>query len=107
MEKATSESLKTFIVDGDKYRTLLSKKYTQRKPYQPQDPKKITAFIPGTIRKVFAIEGKKVKKGDALLILEAMKMNNSLISPLDGIIRKVMVETGQVVTKNQLLIEIE
>lgn len=105
--KATSDCFRLFIVDGDKYRTRLSKKYTLRKPYEPIDPKKITAFIPGTIRKVLINEGKKVNKGDELLILEAMKMNNTMLSPMEGVISKVLVKPGQIVSKKQLLIEFE
>jgi biotin carboxyl carrier protein len=106
-EKATADCIRTFIVDGDKYRTRLSKKYTMRKPYEPNDPKKVVAFIPGTIKKVLISEGTKVKKGDQLLVLEAMKMNNTMLAPVDGTISKVLVKPGQTVAKSQLLIEIE
>jgi biotin carboxyl carrier protein len=106
-EKSVKDCFQTFMVDGDKYRTRLSRKYTLRKPYVPVDPKKVLAFIPGTIKKITASEGKKVSKGDQLLVLEAMKMNNSLLSPIDGVISKVLVKSGQIVCKNQLLIEIE
>jgi biotin carboxyl carrier protein len=106
-QQATAESLSTFIVDGDKYRTRLSKKYSLRKPYEPVDPKKITAFIPGTIKKVLVSEGSKVSKGDKLLVLEAMKMNNSLLAPEAGAVSKVLVKSGQNVAKNQLLIELK
>lgn len=105
--KATSDCLKTFMVDGDKYRTRLSRKYTMRKPYQAPDPKKVMAFIPGTIKKVLISKGSKVNKGDHLLVLEAMKMNNTMLSPMEGIIGKVLVKPGQNVAKNQLLIEFE
>jgi biotin carboxyl carrier protein len=105
--EATSDSFRTFIVDGDKYKTRLSKKYMLRKPYVPHDPRKINAFIPGTIKKIFVKEGDKIEKGEKLLILEAMKMNNTLLAPLAGVIREICVKSGQVVTKNQLLIELE
>ncbi len=106
-EQETLESIQTFIVDGDKYKTRLSRKYTERKPYQPHNPKMIFAFIPGTIKKVLISEGDSVNKGDNLLVLEAMKMNNSILATAQGIIAKVLVKPGQVVSKNQLLIEIE
>ncbi|NLN95017.1 MAG: acetyl-CoA carboxylase biotin carboxyl carrier protein subunit [Bacteroidales bacterium] len=106
-EQLVTNDIKTFIVDGDKYRTRLSKKYLQRKPYQPNDPKKVIAFIPGTIKKVLVNEGDTVNKGDNLLVLEAMKMNNSILASAQGVIAKVLVKTGQVVSKNQLLIELE
>ncbi|HHN48273.1 MAG TPA: acetyl-CoA carboxylase biotin carboxyl carrier protein subunit [Bacteroidales bacterium] len=105
--KATTDCFLTFIVDGDKYRTQLSRKYTLRKPYEPVDPKKITAFIPGTIKKVLVSEGSKVSKGDKLLVLEAMKMNNSLLAPEAGVVSKVLVKSGQNVSKNQLLVELK
>lgn len=106
-ESEALDCYKTFIVDGDKYRTRLSKKYTLRKPYQPADPKKIMAFIPGTIKKVLVIEGARVTKGDQLLVLEAMKMNNTMLSPVDGKISTILIKPGQTVSKSQLLIEIE
>lgn len=106
-ESEGPDCYKTLIVDGDKYRTRLSKKYTLRKPYQPVDPKKIMAFIPGTIKKISVSEGAKVSKGDQLLVLEAMKMNNTMLSPVDGKVGKVLIKVGQTVSKSQLLIEIE
>ncbi|MGB4204935.1 MAG: acetyl-CoA carboxylase biotin carboxyl carrier protein subunit [Bacteroidales bacterium] len=106
-EQLATDDIQTFIVDGDKYKTRLSKKYIQRKPYQPNDPKKVTAFIPGTIRKVLVNEGDTINKGDNLLVLEAMKMNNSILASAQGVIARVLVKTGQVVSKNQLLIELE
>lgn len=104
-ENETTDCLRTLIVDGDKYRTRLSKKYFLRKPYEPVDPKKVTAFIPGTIKKVFIGEGTKVNKGDQMLVLEAMKMNNTMLAPIGGVVSKVLVKPGQVVSKNQLLVE--
>jgi biotin carboxyl carrier protein len=46
-----------------------------------------------------------VKKGDALLVLEAMKMENILKSPADGKVKKISVKKGMAVEKNQVLIE--
>lgn len=95
-----------FVILEDAYQTLLSQKYLDRKPYVPKDLKKIYAFIPGTIRKVYVKEGEKVKKGDKLLILEAMKMNNELTTLVSGKVKKVYCKTGEMVTKNQMLVEI-
>lgn len=65
----------------------------------------IKAPMPGLIINVVAKEGDEVKKGDTLLILEAMKMENVLKSPRDGVIKKVKAELKQTVEKNQVLIE--
>ena len=65
----------------------------------------IKAPMPGLIINVVAKEGDEVKKGDTLWILEAMKMENVLKSPRDGVIKKVKAELKQTVEKNQVLIE--
>jgi glutaconyl-CoA decarboxylase len=64
----------------------------------------IRAFMPGTVRAVFAKVGNEVKKGDKLLVLDAMKMDNELTTPIDGTVKEVHVKTGQTVVKNELLI---
>jgi len=99
------QSLYAFTYEGVAYQTLLTKKYQSRKPYSPPDLRKVTAFIPGTIITVMVKEKDKVKKGDPLLSLQAMKMNNILVAPIDGQIRKIHINKGDVVVKNQLLIE--
>jgi biotin carboxyl carrier protein len=51
--------------------------------------------------------GDEVKEGDALLILSAMKMENNILSPRDGVIRKVLIAKGDAIDKGQVLIEFE
>jgi biotin carboxyl carrier protein len=99
------EQYKSLLVENIKYKTLLTRKYQEKKPYAPKNIKKITAFIPGTITNVFVTPKKKVKMGDKLLVLEAMKMRNDIISPLDGIIKDVYVKEGEKVNKEKILIE--
>lgn len=65
----------------------------------------IKAPMPGMVLKVLVKEGDDVKKGDALLVLEAMKMENILKSPTEGTIKKIAALTGTAVEKNQLLIQ--
>ena len=67
-------------------------------------PNEIRAFIPGTVRTVFVKVGDKVKKGDRLLVLDAMKMDNELSALVDGTVKNVFVKTGQNVVKNELLV---
>lgn len=94
-------------VDGVRYKTLLTHKYSARKKYVSNDPKMITAFIPGLISKIFIKKGKKVKEGDTLLMLEAMKMNNIIDAPFAATIKSINVKEGDKVTKDQVLIELK
>jgi len=64
----------------------------------------IKAPMPGMVLNILVGEGQQVKKGDSLLVLEAMKMENILKSPTDGTIKKVVAVKGTAVEKNQLLI---
>jgi biotin carboxyl carrier protein len=97
---------KSIVIDDSVYETGLTKKYLNRKIYKPIDQKRVLAFIPGLIQKVFVKIGDKVKRGDKLLILEAMKMQNILNAPVDGIVRVVPNE-GILVKKNELLVDLE
>jgi biotin carboxyl carrier protein len=65
----------------------------------------IKAPMPGMVLNILVGEGQQVKKGDSLLVLEAMKMENVLKSPTDGVIKKVVATKGNAVEKNQLLIQ--
>jgi biotin carboxyl carrier protein len=67
----------------------------------------IKAPMPGLIINVSVNEGSEVKKGDTLLILEAMKMENVIKSPRDGKVKKVNVQLKQAVEKNQVMLEFE
>lgn len=98
---------KSLLIENIKYRTLLTEKYKKRKPYQKKDEKSIIAFIPGTIVELSVKDSSKVKMGDQLMVLEAMKMKNNIIAPMDGVIKKVYIKTGERVKKDHVLIEFE
>lgn len=67
----------------------------------------IKAPMPGLILEINVEVGQDVKENDPLLILEAMKMENSFLSPRDGKIKAIAVTIGNAVDKGQLLIEFE
>ena len=67
----------------------------------------VAAPLPGTITKVLVSEGDKVKKGDTLLTMEAMKMENSITAEADGIVRKVHVGVGASVNQGDALVDFE
>lgn len=94
-------------IDMTNYETKLTTKFKNRKVYKPADPKEITTNIPGIINEIFVKPGQKVKKGDSLLILEAMKMKNHIVANQDGVIKSVLVSSGNMVTKGSVLVKFE
>ena len=98
-------------VNGNKYDVQLKDKYDDLLEKLGMDTKShlkvnnIKAPMPGLVLNVLVGEGHQVKKGDALVVLEAMKMENILKSPADGQVKKVSVQKGTAVEKNQVLIE--
>jgi len=63
----------------------------------------ITAPMPGTILKVNVQNGASVKKGDVLMVLEAMKMENEIMAPADGTVASVSVSNGASVEAGTVL----
>ena len=94
-------------IDTSLYQTRISKKFLNRKHYEAPDPRKILSFIPGTVLEIFVETGHEVKKGQDLMILDAMKMKNRLKCPMDGVIKTIMVKSGDRVSKGKLLLELE
>jgi biotin carboxyl carrier protein len=68
---------------------------------------RIRAPIPGMITKIMVRKGENIKKGDALIILEAMKMENEIRSDIDGTVQAVLVSQGSAVEKDQELLIIQ
>ena len=65
---------------------------------------KVTSPLPGSVIKVLVSEGQDVKKGDTLLTLESMKMENAIMADRDGKVTKIAVTAGQTVMQEDLLI---
>lgn len=63
-------------------------------PAVPAGGEKITAPMPGTILAVNVANGSAVKKGDVLMILEAMKMENEIVAPKDGTVAQIVAAKG-------------
>ena len=69
--------------------------------------KEVKSPMPGIIKALNVKAGQQVKKGDVLLVLEAMKMENEIKAVKDGIVKKVNAEAMSSVEKNELLLEFE
>ena len=63
--------------------------------------------LPGSILKVAVSVDQHVKRGDLLLTLESMKMENSIYAEKNGIVRKIHVQPGQAVMQDDVLLDIE
>lgn len=69
----------------------------------PANGVKVTSPLPGSVIKVLVSEGQAVKKGDTLLTLESMKMENTIAAECDGTVKQIAVTAGQNVMQDDLL----
>jgi biotin carboxyl carrier protein len=97
-------------VNGNKYQLQVKDKFDELLKSLGLDNlniskvNEIKAPMPGLVVDVRVSEGDNVKKGDPILVLEAMKMENIIKSPTDGTIKKINVKKGLAVEKNQVMI---
>jgi pyruvate carboxylase len=80
---------------------------TAKQKVDPSNPSQIGASMPGTVIKVLVEQGEKVKKGDHLMITEAMKMETTVQAPFDGRVKSISVQNGEGISAGDLLIELE
>lgn len=68
---------------------------------------KISAPLPGNITKILVSVGQKVKKGDVVMTMEAMKMENNITAEADGTVKAIVAQVGQSVNQGDVLVELE
>ncbi len=105
-----------YVADDDKrfYVSVEGREYTFDKLEEEEakfesaaadtDKEEIMTPMPGSIVKVLVEEGQKVAEGDALIIVEAMKMETTLYSSMDGIVSEVNVKAGEQVSSDTVLV---
>jgi biotin carboxyl carrier protein len=69
--------------------------------------REIRAPMPGLVLQIAVEDGQQVNEGDKILILEAMKMENSILVHANAVIKRIVVSAGQAVEKGQVLVELE
>ncbi len=74
---------------------------------KPGGPGDVTTPMPGRVVKILVAEGAKVKTGDAVLIIEAMKMENHVTAPIAGTVKAIHVKEGDHVGSDETLIQVE
>jgi len=93
------------VIDDTAYETEIPGN-ALRRGRPAADPEIVKAFIPGTIVAVRTKTGERVREGDTLLLLDAMKMHNEVCSAVNGVVRELLVTTGDKVEKGQLLVRL-
>ena len=102
----------TVMINGNTYHftidtELASKRKEKLSKSDKKKVEKTKAPLPGEIVAVLMSEGQEVHKGEPVMILEAMKMQNEIVSPVSGKIKSVHVKAEESVMKDQLLFEID
>lgn len=105
-KKGGEPPLEELIIGGAVYQTRITKKFRNRTAWKRPDKMRVEAVIPGTIQRILVEEGQEVSAGEPLLILEAMKMRNEVLSPVTGSVKHIYVREGEHVPKARLLIEL-
>ncbi|MEZ5104394.1 MAG: biotin/lipoyl-containing protein [Draconibacterium sp.] len=101
------KELKSLIVQGAVYKTTYTKKFEERVKWEAPNVNLIFSFIPGTIIDIYVKPKDKLKEGQVILLLEAMKMQNQVRMPFDGEIVKIYVKKDEVIPNRHLMLEIK
>ncbi len=110
-----NETTKTYIisVNGNEYTLQAKSKFDElldqlgMSNLVEAKADNLKAPMPGLVIDILVEPGNTVLKGDSVLVLEAMKMENNIKSPAEGIIKSIDIKKGQAVEKNQVLISFE
>jgi len=109
----TAEDEEHFYVNFDGNNFVFDKVIEEEKsfdgsPEEQSDKDVITPPMPGSsVVKILVEKNKKVSEGDSLIIVEAMKMETTLYSSIDGVVTEINVEEGEQVDSNKTLIIVE
>ena len=98
---------KRFVIDETVYETFLVPSIEFRPVPPARDQYRIHAALPGVIERIQVARGQKVKRGDRLLVLDAMRTRSDVLAPSDGVVRELAVSRGQKVAQGQTLLELE
>jgi len=110
---STVDKTATIEVDGEKFQIKIEDEYDQLVKKMglsvggSKKLKNIKAPMPGLVLDVLVESGQTINKGDQLLILEAMKMENVLKAAGDGVVKSIEIKKGNTVEKGQILVEME
>jgi biotin carboxyl carrier protein len=84
-----------------------SKLLAQQARSLAEGPQSVEAQMPGKVVKVSVVAGAEVSEGEGVMVVEAMKMENEIASPIDGVVKELPVAEGQTVETGQVLFVVE
>ena len=90
---------------GETYRLSAVPRFSSRTTDRPEDTPSLEAPMPGRILGVRTAVGATVRKGDTLVLVEAMKMEHAVRAPKDGTVTRILVTEGQMVGLGDVLVE--
>jgi biotin carboxyl carrier protein len=99
---------------GDEYymRSGLGQRTIKRLPRYPHGAgagqhQSANSPMPGQVLRILVAQGQRVKPGDPLIVVEAMKMEQNIIATIAGVVAAVLVKPGEIVAPGQMLVEIQ
>jgi len=101
------DNLDTLYINHSEFKTRLSEKFKAKKPFSPVDHGLVKSFIPGTIVEILVKVGQTVTTGQELLVLDAMKMKNRILSIRSGTVKEITVKAGERIPKGTVLMILE
>ena len=113
IEANTKEKIFFILINNNNYSVQLKDGYDEllqslgMDTLNNQKESEIKAPMPGRVLDILLSEGDSVIKGGGVLVLEAMKMENVIKSPTDGVVKRIAVVRNQAVEKNEVLLEFE
>jgi biotin carboxyl carrier protein len=102
---ASDGSRRYVAFDADVF-TFTKAEATERRKAKTAEEGNLTATMPGQVARVLVSAGDVVKRGQPLIVLEAMKMEMRIAAPADGQVVRLMVSAGQIVERGQRLLEL-
>ncbi len=97
---------KSYEVEIESITEVETKQFVSEPKKESESEIKIEAPMQGEIIKSNVLVGTRISKGDVLMVLESMKLENDILAPTSGYVRQVLVTTGEKVEINQLLLVI-
>jgi len=107
VERGKASVISTSEIDSKETKVASETPKSEKMVQATSSVKVLRAPMPGTVLDIKVTQGTRVKEGDIVIILEAMKMENEITATSSGVVSQILVTKGQVVDTNDKLVLIE